>query len=216
MSDPTAIPKDTSPAVNHDARDTKTPTTSSSVLKKWIVRGLKAIWRNTDSITKWIQVVALVFAAVWTFLTFRETQAPSLETSAAVSAGMAYTWSPAPPTGHCAINVNFGVDDDGVKAFDVAYAQVRAWRTTVSTQSEGYRYLDIATLEKQLAPLATVRIDSSPLIGHYAPKTNLHDSFTWVFYGPPSDDLFFARIDIYDKSNGLLGQASAWTLGMCK
>jgi hypothetical protein len=215
MADTTGASKNELIAVDRVAGSAAT---SSPPGKAGSLSTLAAIWKHTDKITKWIQVAALVFAAGWTFWTFRETQASSLETPATVAARLDWRMSSAPPKGYCSITATFEVTDQGTKSFDVAYATVRAWRTNMPAQAEGYQYINISDLERKIAPLSNLRIEhseDSPIVGHYAPRTSIHAGFPWVFYGPASNDLFFARIDAYDKSGVLLGEASAWTEGMC-
>lgn len=176
---------------------------------------LASIWANTDNLTKWIQVVALVFAAVWTFLTFRETEAPSFETPAGISAKIDWKLT---PTGICSMTATFEVADKSVRSFDVARARVRAWRSVLLNQPTGYQYLDISSLENRIQPFSDFDVKSSldsPLIGHYGPQTDLHHGFSWLLYGPPSSDLFVARIDVYNRAGELMGEASAWNLGTC-
>ena len=115
----------------------------------------KRIWRNTDNNTKWIQTVALVVGAGWTFV---------------------------------------------------------LWR--IGGAAGGFRFIDVPELERR-PPLADLSPSSSSLIGHYAPKSDFHDAFSWEFYGPPSDDLFLAEIEIFNKSGDSLGHASAWDGRKC-
>jgi hypothetical protein len=166
------------------------------------------LWRNTDSVTKWIQVAALVFAAAWTFWTFREKEAPSLETPARVSVEIREKWHQEPTPGYCWVSAVFSVADQGVKSFDVASVEVSTWRINLPTTQTSPFFIDIPAFEKN-KPLATLH-PSSGLIGRYAPKTDLHDAIEWIFYGQPSTDLFLTRIEVFDKSNKSLGQASAW------
>ncbi len=186
------------------------------------------VWKNTGKLTKWIQVIALLFAAIWTYLHFSETEAPSLQTPVGISGNLESHWSTAPPTGNCTINAVFAVMNQGVGSFDVGRVTVRAWRIPLPSQASGFRYLDVTALEKSVLPITTLTIDSpkdSRLIGHFAPKTDLYSGFTWTFFGPGSDDLFVSSIDVYTKpkrflgvtygSSEWLGSASVWNPGIC-
>src|SRR5215472_17366377 len=84
----------------------------------------EVIWDNTDSLTKWIQVIALAFAAIWTFLTFRETQAPTLRTPAGVGANLSVNWHGNPQAGYCWVQATFTISDEGANSFDVGSTHV--------------------------------------------------------------------------------------------
>jgi hypothetical protein len=174
---------------------------------------LRRIWKNTDNLTKWIQVAALVFAASWTYLTFRETQAPSLETPASVSAEINGNWRPEPAPGSCNMFAIFRVQDLGVKSFDVASSRVRLWRKPLPAQDR-FLFLDIPKFENESQPVDDIK-STVTLVGHYAPKTDLHATFNWIFYGQPSNDLFFAKIELLDKSGNPVGNAFAWDDQVC-
>lgn len=150
----------------------------------------------------------------WTFLTFRETEAPSFETPAKVSADLGGCWRQDPAPGSCWISAILGVADQCVKTFDIASTRVRTWRIALSAQPRNFVYLDIPTLQDHNTPLADFR-PNSPLIGHYGPKADIHAGFSWIFYGPRSNDLFLVQIDVFDKSSHEVGQAAAWSDRIC-
>ena len=76
--------------------------------------------------------------------------------------------------------------------------------------------MDVPTMEKGNTLTDKTMKQDSYLIGHYPPKTDLQQGFTWVFYGSPSPDWLFVRLDIFNKSGDILGGASTWKMGICK
>jgi len=174
----------------------------------------QAIWANTDNLTKWIQVIALVFAAIWTFFTFRATEAPSLRTPAGVGASLTVSWHGNPQPPYCWVQASFSISDDGANSLEVGSTRVRVWRFPIGSQTQGNTMVDFAKLESSTSPIADFRPDTV-LNGHYGPKTKVHATFPWIFYGAPSSDLLFTQIDVLDKSNRPLGTASAWNNGIC-
>jgi len=168
----------------------------------------KVIWANTDNITKWIQVVALVFAAVWTFWKFFLTEVPSLQTPLQVQASVRKEWHQEPAPGACWVLAVFNVANQGVKSFDVAFAEVRTWRVTLPARDGNYAFVDVTSHEND-TPLTHTHL-ASPIAGHYAPKKGVIHTLSWIFYGPPSSDLLLTQIVLFDKSNEPVGQASAW------
>ena len=213
MADPPVVSEDKSAVAGPELHGNQ-PSPRSLWEKTRIAKIAKAIWSNTDDVTKWIQVAALVFAASWTYLTFRETEAPSLESPAHVSDELKGNWRPEPAPGSCSVSSLFGVANQGVQSFDVADVRVRLWRINLPARPGGYLFVDIPMLEGQYKPLADFN-PTSPLTGHYAPKTDHHAGFTWIFYAPPSNDLFLSQIDAFDKAKHLVGQASEWSDQIC-
>jgi flagellar biogenesis protein FliO len=51
-----------------------------------IQSAFNVVWENTEKLTKWIQVIALVVTAVWVYFRFSEEEASSLETTFVVTA----------------------------------------------------------------------------------------------------------------------------------
>lgn len=215
MTDPAIVPKVT----GNEAGDAMEAKGDSSASTRWFVRISRALWKNTDSVTKWIQVVALLFAAVWTFMEFSETVVPGFGMRAGVGAQLGWDlYRPGPAAGSCTVTATFNVENQGVKSFDVDHVWVRVWRDPLKDRTEGSQFIDLAAIEERKKPLDqhTYKGEKSALNGHYAPKMNVHEGFTWLLYGtPPNDDLFLANIVILDKSDHSLGEASAWKVGPC-
>lgn len=176
----------------------------------------RTIWENTDSLTKWIQVMALVFAAVWTFLIFRATVFPGIDIPPEVSASISGRLNPG--SDGCSISAVFGVSNNGMKDFSVARIDVSSWRMTLPPQSTGYYFMDVIFLEDNNAPLWKYSYDKprqSPLITVFTPKTGMHQSLIWTIFGSRSSELSIFRVQVYDKKGIQLGDASAWGYDLC-
>jgi len=99
VTDQTVVPNDKRELAGSKVGNSTSHIPAPSPGETKIVRFLKTLWEHTDDVTKWIQVVALVFAASWTYLTFRETEAPSFETPAKISARLVGDGGPSPSLG---------------------------------------------------------------------------------------------------------------------
>jgi len=217
MTEPKDISGIESPMVSTESAESKSGGSNTSAggasrPRNVAVRVFRALWRNTDNATKWIQVFALVFAAIWTFQKFRQTEAPGLETSAgfSVQLDLKYHQAPGAVSGYCRVYATFEIANSGVKSFDVASTRLRAWRISVPVQSDKPLFVDIRSLENRNKPFADINVPDMALARHYVPKSEAYSGYQWNFYGPPSTDLFIGDIEAYDKSGRLLGKAFNW------
>ena len=175
---------------------------------------IQKIWENTDSITKWLQVTALIFAAIWTYFTFRITQEGGLQTPLDVGANLSFNWRPTPEPGSCWVTNVVNVKNDGVKSFVVGRVRLTNWRKDIQSPVGQPQFLNFPELEKS-AP-ASVITPQSLLITLVAPKVNIHDAFTWIINDRPPSGLYIFRVDIEDQKGAVLGSAAAWTDRLCQ
>jgi hypothetical protein len=96
------------------------------------------IWANTDSITKWIQVAALVVAGYWTYTRFIRVDAPALETVARVEMKDPFF------TAHddsCRVKIGVVVLNEGHTSFEVGRTDSRLAKSCSTTDSRKPRLL---------------------------------------------------------------------------
>jgi hypothetical protein len=172
----------------------------------------KWIWENTDSITKWLQVLALVFAAIWTYVVFRDTEAPSLETPVAVGAALDGKLI---DQSTCELVASFDINNPGLRTVAVDKIRVRLWTWPIKADRMNGKlyYLDLDR------PPATTLFDQMPttaLIAKYAPKTHLYAFFAFHYAGgSPAESYFLARADALDSKQKLIGYAYALKRNIC-
>jgi hypothetical protein len=178
-------------------------------------RGLSWIWRNTDQLTKWLQVLALLAAAGWTIYKFRGLEASSFERNAAVSVELKPEWHADSAGGTCWTNVVVEVNNIGTRSFDVAKINLEAWFVGMPVRATGtFEVLDLPRIEHE-QPSLWKRTPDSGLIRHFSPKSDLHDAFTWISYGRPPAGLYIVRAEILDKPGQSIGFATAWKNSLC-
>src|SRR5579859_890819 len=87
------------------------------------------LWRNTDNLTKWIQVLALCIAAWWTFTNYSVADKPSLEPNVDVTSrfSVAGGWEP----NTCRVQYTVAVKNEGKVSFDVTQVHFRAWHSNL-------------------------------------------------------------------------------------
>jgi hypothetical protein len=184
-----------------------------------IVNRLKVVsswvWANTDSLTKWLQVTALISAALWTYFRFRTSEAPGLETPPTVSMILNWTWRPDPPSsGSCWVSTQVEVNDVGVTSFEVTKIRLKTWHQDLRLQPDKLNFIDVPQIEA--APPAVEVTPKSPIIRRFAPKVDIHDAFTWIVDGRPVPGFYVFYADIEDKRGAVLGSANGWTDRLCQ
>jgi hypothetical protein len=172
------------------------------------------LWTNTDGLTKWLQVLAVIFAAVWTYLRFQTSEAPSLKTPLSVSSVLRHTWRGDPDPGSCWVETVIEVRNLGITSFDVGSVRLRTWRKNLEPSSGKLEFVDFTQIEKD-GPTSDMA-PQSLIIGRYAPKTEIHDAFTWIYNGKPEPGLYIFMADVVDKRGSILGSAASWTDRLCR
>jgi hypothetical protein len=179
---------------------------------------LGRIWANTDSITKWIQVVALVVAAYWAYTRFFIVEAPSLQPTAHLTFDElrcneeGNTCSSA--ANACRIKIAVTVKNDGRSSFDVGRVQIRAWRSDKpQPTAQAPAYFDVDKMEH-----GTPVLNSDPppdlfLNRHYPPGSQYDQSFSWEF--ARLDGVYVFRVDAYNDQKKLLSNVRVWRELVC-
>jgi hypothetical protein len=178
-------------------------------LKSWI-------WNNTDPLTKWLQVIALVAAAGWTFYTFRGLEAGSLEKTVGLGIDLRPAWrtDSSPPS--CWALLTVDVNNVGVRSFDIAKLSLQVRRIDLPDRTTGSSsFLDMWKLEHDNPPFYDLTPNSA-LIRHFSPKAELHDGFTLIFYGRPQPGLYIFRAEIFDESGKSIAFGRFWTDRLCQ
>src|SRR5580658_8915784 len=93
--------------------------------RSWISRTMHTAWANTDTITKWVQLVVVLVGGLWTYYIYHETEASKTETTVDVGARLSPFWVNTPGSKHCLARAEIGVRNQGIRSFDVTSAQVR-------------------------------------------------------------------------------------------
>jgi hypothetical protein len=174
----------------------------------------KWLWANTDTLTKWLQVAALIFTAIWAYFRFQTSEAPGLKTPLAVSNNLKWTSRGEPSPGSCWIEAIIEVNNPGVTTYDVRKVQQRTWRKNLKVQSRELEFMNFPQIENE-SPIAEIS-PQSLIVRRYAPKTDIHDSFTWLHNDRPEPGLYIFRADVEDKQGRILGSAASWTDQLCR
>jgi hypothetical protein len=181
-------------------------------MKLRVVNPFPRLWANTDNITKWVQVAALVVAGYWTYTRFIKVDAPSLEPVARVEYQGPYF---APHDDLCRVKMGIVIHNEGHTSFDVGRVQVQGWQRAPVPQSIGGSpaYFDVRNMRKGVQMLDVQSLPNSFLNRRYPPRSQYDQSFTWDF-GRISP-LWMFEVTVYDKKNKLLGNVRQWGDGGC-
>jgi hypothetical protein len=177
-------------------------------------RWLRAVWNNTDKITKWAQVIALGVAAYWTYTRFLTGEAPSLEPRLAVDAS--YDTSRGPIKGTCHVQARITVSNAGKTSFDVEKVHLQVFRSALPKATAAIKTpLDEHTFE-QGDPFE-IDLALPLLLQHYAPGQQSDQTVSWIIEKHPSQVyLFKIKVDASDNyGHRPSATARHWEWGIC-
>jgi hypothetical protein len=169
---------------------------------------LQWVWANTDSISKWAQIAALIVAGYWTYVKFIKTEAPSLETAARLQFSDLKVY----PTGDsCRLKIRAIMHNDGHTIFWLRRFQIQGWRSEAPRAAGGNpAYFDV---NKMLQGERVLNADPPPdliLNQKYTPGSSIDQDFSWDI--KPLDGLYMFVIDatVYDDKGKYLSEARQW------
>jgi hypothetical protein len=180
-----------------------------------IVKTIRWMWANTDSITKWIQILALAVAAYWTYTRFLSGEKPSLETRVNISTSLKDE-KPGPAPGTCYVYLDVQLQNQGTVSFDATGARIRAWRSSLPLPPapRTIQYLNPKDFER-----GQQLIDNSDpdlLKMHFSPGESAGRTYTWVFRAQPRG-IYLFKVDI-ETSNGAEHKhitTQTWSQNLC-
>jgi hypothetical protein len=186
----------------------------------WLLpRGRRLIewtWEHTDPITKWLQIVALIVAACWTYRVFFATQAPGLLQAVAVNSDIAFHYDQA--SARCSINELVNIENFGNSVVDVSYVHLKVWRidpTKYLVGSNGFRVFDLAKAQQE-APLTDVKMTGS-ITGSYVPKAKFSHNYIWTVEGKLQQGTYvFGVVPEDSKGRPLTPLAERWIEPLCQ
>ena len=176
---------------------------------------VKAIWSNTDNLTKWIQVAALCIAAWWTFANYSVADKPSLEPNIGVEANFSAEdgWDP----NTCLARYDIKVVNQGKVSFDVNEIHLDARRNDTPTPSSQEATFVDSEAFKQGVEITKLSVPSSPiLLKHYAPGQQAHQDFTWIFRRQmPGITNFVVEVGANSGKRHTVGYGQSWIRNFC-
>lgn len=172
------------------------------------------IWTNTDTIAKWVQIVALFVAAYWAYTRFLAGEKPTLEERVDISATLTDE-RPGPFPGTCYVYFTLKLRNQGIASFDTDGIHIQAWRSGLVHPSSGIAtYIDpIAfTHGEKIVDMA----DPNLLNMHFAPGESAERDFAWIFRAEPTGIYFFS-VDIDSISGQALKHihTETWSQNLC-
>lgn len=174
---------------------------------------LKWTWENTDSLTKWLQIVALAVAAYWAYTRFSIGERPSLETRVGVTTHLRA--EPGPILNTCYVFLDFDLTNQGIVSFDVKNVHIRAWRSDLPKRAaELPQFIDVNDMEHSQQ---VVNIDSPGLLEmHFAPGESAGRSFSWVFNRQrPAFYLFRVDVEATRGKDVTHISSKSWSQDVC-
>jgi hypothetical protein len=176
--------------------------------------GARWIWSNTDTLKKWVEILALIVAAYWTYNKFIRIDEPSLERRPSINGELAAKLHTNATPQYCEVTYIVTVKNLGLTSFDVGGIHIHAWRNELPKPAPDPTFLDMKGLEKghQFIDL-TPR--TSTLLRHFEPQRETWQSFTWILDAKQEPGLYMFGVDAEDQHKRSLGIARSWTLDFC-
>jgi hypothetical protein len=174
---------------------------------------MKWIWKNTEPLSKWIQIVALIVAAYWAYVRFSLGEKPTLETRVSVSSHL--STEPGPIQGTCYVFLDYNLSNQGVASFDTQSVHIRAWRSELpKLATDMPQFIDPKELEhgRQI-----IDNNSSELLKmHFSPGESAGRTFTWVFLKQkPAFHLFQVDVEAANGKGIKHISTQAWSQDVC-
>ena len=172
------------------------------------------IWVNTDPLTKWLQVVAIIITTGWVFFKFSRGEAPSLELRSSLESTLDSTLAADSSAKWCDVHYKVTVRSEGITSFDVTEVHIQAWWNELPRPIPGKPFfLDPRELQKGKSV-----IDISPpssLCRHFSPQQTAWQTFDWIWTDKPQPGLYIFQAVIQDRHGAQLGLAQTWTDHLC-
>lgn len=175
-------------------------------------RSAKWVWNNTERITKWIEVAALVVAAFWAYTRFLTGEKPSLETRVKMTVNLNGE-RPGPTADSCYVYFTVQLANQGVVSFNVHNIHVRAWHSKIAIPVKE----DVQAIDLQKLQLSEMILDSKEQLNmDFSPGESTSQTYSWVIRVHPGIYLFRADLDAVNRKGARKDiSASAWSQNLC-
>ncbi len=174
---------------------------------------LKWIWANTEPLSKWIQVGALVVAAYWAYTRFSLDEKPALETRVRVTSHL--TTEPGPVPNTCYVFLDYSLSNQGVSSFDIKSVHIRAWRSELpKVATDTPRFIDTGELERGRQVVDNNSLELLDM--HFAPGETSGRTFTWIFSKQkPAFTLFQVDVEAVSGKDIKHISTQTWSQDVC-
>jgi hypothetical protein len=176
-------------------------------------KSMKWIWANTEPLSKWIQVVALILAAYWAYFRFSLGEKPTLETRISVTSHLSTEPGPIPDT--CYVFLDYSLSNQGVASFDIQSVHIRAWRSELpKLATDMPQFIDTKELEhgRQVVDNNSLEL----LNMHFSPGESAGRTFTWIFLKQkPAFHLFQVDVEAANGKDIKHISTQTWSQDVC-
>ena len=176
-------------------------------------KSMKWIWANTEPLSKWIQVVALILAAYWAYFRFSLGEKPTLETRISVTSHLSTEPGPIPDT--CYVFLDYSLSNQGVASFDIQSVHIRAWRSELpKLATDMPQFIDTKELEhgRQVVDNNSLEL----LNMHFSPGESAGRTFTWIFLKQkPAFHLFQVDVEAANGKDMKHISTQTWSQDVC-
>lgn len=164
-------------------------------------------WKEVSEVAKnLVQIIAILVAAIWTYLVFVRTEGPLLEARASAHSDL--VWYPSSAYDACIAQLYVTFENIGKAAFRIDRVQLRAWSFDRRLRrDEALHYVDLTEIQK-VEPLFSKDYGVGPFAKRYPPGESFRHTFEWVVRREEAAELYF-RIDFFEPDSS----SSSWHTG---
>jgi hypothetical protein len=175
-----------------------------------------------DTISKVVQVIAILIAGWWAYKTFFWSVKPGLDYRGSVDTALDWTRSNGDD---CQGSLNVTIANDGMSTFDVSWMSVKGWLFTSEPQPGDSKQITIARPTSERPVLVDYdRIEKNPpyftaeylpgglksgLLGHYPPGSKFNESWDWNFKRNPGQAVLF-EVEVRTSAQVSSKGSSSW------
>jgi hypothetical protein len=181
-----------------------------------LTSAFRAFWKNTDNITKWVQVIALVVTAGWVFWRFQLLEMPSSLRRPGVSTNLSSELVRGTNGATCDLKLEIKIENSGLTSFKVSKIQVSGWRLPFPTPSPNTPlFLDAEKIELANTFIRYDYVDPA-LRRTYLPSTNYLATLSWTIQSAEKDFLYYFKAVALDENGSQIGYGTSWHDNLCR
>lgn len=190
----------------------------------WILYKTSVNWirykEKVEVLKNIVEVIAIIFAAVWTFYIFGLKDKPGLEFRANIASEL--IWNEVSGTEICEAEFKVIFQNIGVTTFNISKVYVYGWEfpEIMLESTEFFKYLDVNIIRREVPTFFDKTYDNRsiqediswvPFIGDYSPGATWQHSFQFVIKRLPKTWVLF-MLRVFDNNDILKDQTYQWEL----
>lgn len=166
------------------------------------------MWTNTDSLTKWAQILALIVAGYWAYTRYVRVDKPSLEPTGSVELNVEQYGEDA-----CRVRIEITIKNIGHTSFDIDTLHIDGWRSETGHPTDEKPFYFSLNNMKEGQQVLNETPNDLILNQHFPAGSSANQDFTFEF--KQLKGLYMIEADAYDKHDDLHFGGTKWAEWSC-